>query len=328
MHFICRRGLPSYNPSRPIAIWNKRGLVCLLLPSTDLAICVDVERNPGPCCSLLNNTTHSTTNFYSVRGLDQGHQKYCQFSCISYERNQLLFLRHRSKHCCSPALLGKLKAMDLLRYRGKRAGRSEKQKSWGNGLRIPVICSGRRHYRVSLNIQNATSTLKNCESRPLGVNVNNLICIRPDPSRSKLSTVVPLDFCLLNSRSICNKSRLINDFIAEHNIDLFALSETWLRGDDSDLYYIRDICPDGYVFHHVPRLHTTGGGVGIVVKNNIKTNIQAHESYCSFEHLELELRATKCFVRLIVLYRPPSSDVSLFLDEFATYLAHIVTVSG
>ena len=49
-----------------------------------------------------------------------------------------------------------------------------------------------RHYRVSLNIQNAASTLQKCESRPLGVNVNNLICIRPDPSRSKLSTVVPL----------------------------------------------------------------------------------------------------------------------------------------
>ena len=39
--------------------------------------------------------------------------------------------------------------------------------------------------------------------------MNNLICIRPDPLRSKLSTVVPLNFCLLNSRSICNKSQLI-----------------------------------------------------------------------------------------------------------------------
>ena len=126
--------------------------------------------------------------------------------------------------------------MDLLRYWGKHAGRLEKQKSWENGLRIPVICSGHRHYRVSLNIQNATSTLQNyCESRPLGVNVNNLICIRPVPSQSKLSTVVPLDICLLNSRSICNKSWLINDFIADHNINLFALSETWLRGDDSAL---------------------------------------------------------------------------------------------
>ena len=116
----------------------------------------------------------------------------------------------------------------------------------------------------------------------------------------------------MNARSICNKSRLINDFIADHNIDLFALSETWLRGDDSDLYYIRDICPDGYVFHHVLRLHNTGGGVGIVLKSNIKAKIQAHESYCSFEHLELELRATNYFVRVIVLYCPPSSDVSGF----------------
>ena len=175
--------------------------------------------------------------------------------------------------------------MDLLIYRGKRAGRLHKQKSTGNGLKIPVICSGRRHYHASLNIQNATSTLQICESPPLGVNVSNLICIRPDPLRSKLSTVVPLDFCLLNSRSICNKSRLKNDFIADHNIDDFALSETWLRGDDSNLYYIRDICPDGYVFHHVPRLHTTSGGVGIVLKNNIKAKIQAQESYwAKFPH--------------------------------------------
>lgn len=83
----------------------------------------------------------------------------------------------------------------------------------------------------------------------------------------------------MNSRSICNKSWLINDFITDHNVDLFALSETWLRGDDSDLHYIRDICPNGYVFHHVPRLHTTGGGVGTVFKNNVKEKIQAHESY-------------------------------------------------
>ena len=300
--------------------------MCLFLPPSDLTIFVEVERNPGPCCPTLNSTAHFTTSSYNVRGLNLRHQKHYQPSCISYERNRLLSLRHWSKHYCSPAFLGKLKAMDLLRYLGKRAGRLHKQKSTGNGLRIPVICSGRRHYHASLNIQNATSTSQICKSRPLGVNVNNLIYIRPDPFQSNLSTVVPLDFCLLNSRSICNKSRLIND----HNVDFFALStsETWLRGDDSDLYYIRDICPDGYVFHHVPRLHTTGGGVGIVLKNNIKAKIQVQESYCSFEHLELELRAMKCFIRLIVLYRPPSSDVSLFFDEFASYLAHILTASG
>ena len=34
------------------------------------------------------------------------------------------------------------------------------------------------------------------------------------------------------------------------------------------------------------------------------------------------------FCLLIVLYFPPSSDVSLFFDEFASYLAHIITASG
>ena len=145
--------------------------MCLSLPASDLTIFMDFERNPGPCCSLLK--VHFTTSSYNVRGLDLGHQKHYRSSCISYERNRLLSLRHWSKHYCSPEFLGKLKSLDILRYRGKRAGRLNKQKSTGNGLRIPVICSGRRHYRVSLNIQNATSTLQICESRPLGVNVNH-----------------------------------------------------------------------------------------------------------------------------------------------------------
>ena len=178
-----------------------------------------------------------------------------------------------------------------------------------------MICFGRRHYRVSLNIQNVTSTLQNCESRPLGVNVNKLICIRSYPSRSKLPTVVPLDFCLLNSRRfICNKSRLINEFIADHNIDLFALTEMWLRGDGSDLYYICYICPDGYVFHHVSRLHTTGGGVGVVLKNNVRAKIQVHESQC-FVHLIVFLYPIcHCFLTsLLTVLIMPLSFEGLFL---------------
>lgn len=103
-----------------------------------------------------------------------------------------------------------------------------------------------------------------------------------DPSQSKLWTSVRLDFCVLNSRSVRNKSWLLNDFIADYNIDLLTPTETWLRGHDLHLYYIHDVFPDGYVFHHLPRLHTAGGRVDIVLKNNIRAKIQAHESYCSF----------------------------------------------
>ena len=70
---------------------------------------------------------------------------------------------------------------------------------------------------------------------------------------------------------------------------------TCLRDDDSDLYYIRYIYPYGYVFRHAPRLHSTGGGVGVVLKNNFKVLSQPLETYRSFEHLELDLKATNCF---------------------------------
>lgn len=89
-----RRDNPSYNPSRSLVSWTKRGLVCPFLPFSDLTICVDVEINPGPCCSSLKNTAHFTTSSYNVRGLDLRHLKHDQPSCISYERNRILSLRH------------------------------------------------------------------------------------------------------------------------------------------------------------------------------------------------------------------------------------------
>lgn len=46
LHF---RRLSSFGfRRRPISSWQKHGYVCFLLPSFDLAICQDVERNPGP----------------------------------------------------------------------------------------------------------------------------------------------------------------------------------------------------------------------------------------------------------------------------------------
>ena len=102
------------------------------------------------------------------------------------------------------------------------------------------------------------------------------------------------------------------------------MASWWWLGFILHLWHLsRRIC-----FPPCPSITYYWWRVGIVLKNNIKAKIQAHESYCSFEHLELELRATKYFVRLIVLYRPPSSDVSLFFDEFASYLANIVMASG
>ena len=65
-----------------------------------------------------------------------------------------------------------------------------------------------------------------------------------------------------------NKADLIREEIVDKNVDLFALTETWLRnGDDHALI---ELCPPGFQFvgHHRPQEKgTRGGGVGFVMRS-------------------------------------------------------------
>ena len=137
-----------------------------------------------------------------------------------------------------------------------------------------------------------------------------------------------LDFALLNACSICNKSCVINDYIANYDLDVFAVTETGLRGDDYDQYYIRDICPDGYKFYHIPRLHSTGGGVGVVLKDSFSLETIPCGHYASFESIEVTLKISGFFVHLVVLNHPPSLSASLFFDDFSHCLNYVSTTPG
>ena len=52
----------------------------------------------------------------------------------------------------------------------------------------------------------------------------------------------------------------------DSNIDILAVTETWLHPNSADDRVISDLTPTGYSFHHVPRA-TRGGGVGVLLKN-------------------------------------------------------------
>ena len=71
--------------------------------------------------------------------------------------------------------------------------------------------------------------------------------------------------CILLFQPLC-KSRVINDDIADNDFGVFTVTETYLRGDDYEHYYIRGSCPYGYNIFHIPRFHSTRGGVGVVLK--------------------------------------------------------------
>ena len=142
-----------------------------------------------------------------------------------------------------------------------------------------------------------------------------------------------MDLCLINARSVRNKTSIIKDFVVENNVDVLVLTETWLRPSVRRFSYsIGDLCLTGYRFIHVPKNHSRGSGVGLLFKERLQIRGHPHEELNSFEYLECSLYHLKS-VRIVVISRPPPSQAnllspSLFCEEFSTFLEHIISSSG
>ena len=141
-----------------------------------------------------------------------------------------------------------------------------------------------------------------------------------------------LHLSVLNARSVNNKSLLIKDYVVDNQIDILAITETWLKADEVSGYTIRDICPNGYKFIHCPREYARGGGIGLLYKQNLKIKKLQTKPHQSFEIMELLLNANSSTFRIVVIYRPPSSSInkltySVFFEEFSMLLEHISLAS-
>ena len=166
-------------------------------------------------------------------------------------------------------------------------------------------------------------------------NLNNLIPVQQTPIQfANKPGLRLLQLAVLNFRSIRNKTLQIKDYIVDNDIDIMALTETWLKDHDNCEFVMCDICPSGYVFSYVPRETGSGGGVGIVFKHSLKVKkLKTKPSFKSFELMQLLLHNNSVTTRIVIIYRPlPSSangfTVDLFLDEFATLLELLASSSG
>ena len=140
------------------------------------------------------------------------------------------------------------------------------------------------------------------------------ISLNPGPgSRS-------LNGCLLNVRSIRNKSASFLEFVKDNNADLIAVTETWLRPEDTESF-ISSITPPGYKFTHVPQNVKKGGGVGFFIKEDLSFERVSKNSYQASESISIQISTQGAKdVIFHVVYRPPNLSKSQFLDEFGMFL--------
>ena len=130
---------------------------------------------------------------------------------------------------------------------------------------------------------------------------------------------------LLNARSVRNKTDFITDYIHEHDLDIVALTETWLTNDQKDTANIRKLAPDGYNFVHFPRSDRQGGGVGVLYKSCLTLILSRPWQASSFQCLEVVFGITSSVIRLLLVYRPPSTgrrgvSFKMFMDEFTNLM--------
>ena len=310
-----------HSPRRPISTYYKHGFICMYLPMKDLTICVDVQSNPGPvspratkppfsnfggnCRHAVNTNLHVTVS----------HQDK---AVVSYNRLQLMnvrILRH-----CSPtsALLTTLKEHNVLRFRGRRAGKHK----------IPT--------RITVN---SPTYLHINRYKNRVVNRANLTIV--PVSRSSMpaldSTMVtvsrPFNVATINCESCNNKTADLVDYVIEKDLEVCCLTETWLREDNS--LTPLHLCPVGYNICSFPRQCRIGGGVAVVYKDTLLLKQIETASSSSFEHGVVELSHPQ-FSRSLVLaivYRPPRSRVnntamSVFLNEMTYFLTSLAVRPG
>ncbi len=164
----------------------------------------------------------------------------------------------------------------------------------------------------------------NVNTRNRGVCHRNLIYI--DTYQPTCNPNQQVNCLLLNARSVCNKAMTISEHILDKNADILFLTETWLHDDDSPI--IEELTPLDYRYLGTCRKHKRGGGTGVVFKSHLKFKTNSPvQAFNTFEHTDL-IMSQSDHLRVVVVYRPPSSQISMFLDDFETFINELTLFTG
>ncbi|XP_024910450.1 uncharacterized protein LOC112486878 [Cynoglossus semilaevis] len=155
------------------------------------------------------------------------------------------------------------------------------------------------------------------------VNHNVLACLARSANTTTNCDSTPLNFALLNIRSLTDKGHLIQDFITDRKLDFFCLTETWQQ--PQDFSQLNESTPDGFVYICQPRAFGRGGGLAIIYREKWKVSPVSVPVSASFESTVCELSGPTPVI-IAAVYRPPKPN-SDFLTDFAVFLTHLSSLS-
>jgi hypothetical protein len=103
-----------------------------------------------------------------------------------------------------------------------------------------------------------------------------------------------MTICSLNAQSVKNKALSISGLITDRDIDILALTETWL-GTAFDQQVLCELVPSGYTVVNVPRLgNKRGGGVALIHKCGLSVSLvtsTTDKQYTQFEYADFTIKS-------------------------------------
>ena len=124
----------------------------------------------------------------------------------------------------------------------------------------------------------------------------------------------------VNARGLLNKIDHLHDIINYSHPDVILLCETWLNTRTLELVEIK-----GYKLVSKVRVDRIGGGVGILMKKELRT--RSRDDLCvemqDLEHVVVELKTDTKNILLVSGYRPPNTSVKIMLQDYKRLLANL-----
>ena len=125
-------------------------------------------------------------------------------------------------------------------------------------------------------------------------------------------------FATTNLRSVRQKFAALSDLISSTQINILAMTDTWLSFCDTAAC-LDDISPPGLSLFHCPRLSCRGGGVAFLMRETFKVEIIHTHKFLTFEAICILVKHSSITANFTCIHRPPGCSNMLF-DEFPNFL--------
>ena len=110
----------------------------------------------------------------------------------------------------------------------------------------------------------------------------------------------------------------------DYKADMMLLTETWLKPSKTAI--VNELTPPGYSFIGECRTEKRGGGTGLLFKSEYKFAKMPSPRFKTFEVLDVKTTHSERPLRVIIIYRSPTSPTKSFLDELALYISELAVV--